>query len=126
MASSWLTRHGEVDVLLDPSGYVAPPLDGVWSTAPYLHNGSVPTLWHLLHPEQRPVVWRRLGGSPYDRERVGLTIETRASMPRALPPAERRTWFNGHRKGKSPSGHDFPAALDEAQKRALLEYLKTL
>src|SRR5262249_32848517 len=36
------------------AGYVAPPLSGLWATAPYLHNGSVPTLWHLMHPDQRP------------------------------------------------------------------------
>lgn len=43
----------------DVRGYLAPPLYGVWATAPYLHNGSVPSIWTLLTPEERPVIWRR-------------------------------------------------------------------
>jgi hypothetical protein len=107
-------------------GYVAPPLDGIWSTAPYLHNGSVPTLWHLLHPAERPVVWRR-SATGYDAERVGLEVEAAADMPDGpLTPAVRRTYFDTRRPGKSAAGHDFPDALDEAEKGAVLEYLKTL
>lgn len=44
---------------IDPFGYVAPPLYGSWAAAPYLHNGSVPTLWALLKPSERPKVWKR-------------------------------------------------------------------
>ena len=40
-------------------GYLAPPLYGVWATAPYLHNGSVPNLWELLKPAERKRIWRR-------------------------------------------------------------------
>ena len=107
-------------------GYVAPPLDGVWATAPYFHNGSVPTLWHVLHPEARPVVWRRTPAG-YDDRRIGLEVETLADMPAGkLPPAARRGYFDTRRPGKSAAGHDFPAVLDEAEKAAVLEYLKTL
>ena len=56
---SWFTDYDPTGVVIDPGGYVAPPLDGLWATAPYFHNGSVPTLWHVLHADQRPVVWRR-------------------------------------------------------------------
>lgn len=125
MQESWLTRGGDVDVELDPKGYVAPPLDGLWATAPYLHNGSVPTLWHLLHPEERPLVWRRTR-RPYDRDAVGLSVDTADEVPRPLDPAERRQWFDGTAAGRSPAGHDFPKVLDEDERRALLEYLKTL
>ena len=108
------------------TGYVAPPLDGVWATAPYLHNGSVPTLWHLLHPAERPVVWRRTP-TGYDQARVGLEVETLADMPAGrLSAAARRGYFDTRRPGKSAAGHDFPEALDEAEKAAVLEYLKTL
>ncbi|MDG2012879.1 MAG: c-type cytochrome, partial [Pirellulaceae bacterium] len=48
---SWYANYGKDDIVHEPQGYQAPPLDGVWASAPYLHNGSVPTLWHLLHPE---------------------------------------------------------------------------
>ena len=41
-------------------GYLAPPLYGVWASSPYFHNGSVPTLRQVLHPEERPKIWKRL------------------------------------------------------------------
>ena len=127
---SWFGHHGRDAERLrnrePPAGYVAPPLDGLWATAPYLHNGSVPTLWHLLHPAKRPVVWQRTP-TGYDRSRVGLEITERAAMPTGrLTSAERRTWFDTSKPGKSAAGHDFPDALDEDEKTALLEYLKTL
>jgi hypothetical protein len=40
-------------------GYVTPPLHGVWASAPYFHNGSVPDVWGVLKPDDRPKVWRR-------------------------------------------------------------------
>jgi hypothetical protein len=105
---------------------VAPPLDGVWATAPYLHNGSVPTLWHVLHPAERPVVWRRTP-TGYDDARVGLEVEELADLPPGrLLPAVRRTYFDTRQPGKSAAGHDFPDVLTEAEKAAVLEYLKTL
>jgi cytochrome c peroxidase len=107
-------------------GYVAPPLDGVWATAPYFHNGSVPTLWHVLHPAERPVAWRR-SPTGYDAARMGLEVEARDAPPDGtLAPAERRTWFDTRKPGKSAAGHDFPDALSEPAKAAVLEYLKTL
>ncbi|NBX29848.1 hypothetical protein EBR04_05265 [bacterium] len=108
------------------TGYVAPPLDGVWATAPYFHNGSVPTLWHVLHPGKRPAVWRR---SPmgYDESRVGLEVEELESLPDGkLLPSVRRQYFDTRKPGKSAAGHDFPDALSEDEKTAVLEYLKTL
>ncbi|MFM8986079.1 MAG: cytochrome c [Planctomycetia bacterium] len=132
--ASWFGHHGadagraDVDLAAREAGtgYVAPPLDGVWATAPYLHNGSVPTLWHVLHPDERPVVWRRTP-TGYDEARVGLEVEALAALPQGrLPPAARRGYFDTRRPGKSAAGHDFPAALDEAEKAAVIEYLKTL
>ena len=110
----------------EPAGYVAPPLEGIWASAPYFHNGSVPTLWHVLNPGERPVVWKR-SMTGYDDDRVGLEIEELADMPPGkLRSAERRTYFDTRSPGKSAAGHDFADVLDEVEKRALLEYLKTL
>ena len=110
-----------------PTGYVAPPLDGIWASAPYLHNGSVPTLWHLLRPAARPAVWHRGPTAGYDRERVGLAVESLPALPAGpLPAVERRRHFDTSRPGKSAAGHDFPDVLDEDGKAAVLEYLKTL
>jgi mono/diheme cytochrome c family protein len=44
---------------IQPFGYVAPPLYGTWGGAPYLHNGSVPDIWSILKPADRPRIWKR-------------------------------------------------------------------
>lgn len=128
-AESWFANTGEPDeqiTIADPAGYVAPPLDGVWASAPYFHNGSVPTLWHLLHPEDRPVVWRRTD-IKMDEGKVGLTIEVVDRVPLEHPDvAHRRSFFDTNRFGKSAAGHDYPSQLTEAERAAVLEYLKTL
>ena len=128
LRDGFLSRYGEDEVVTDPGGYVAPPLTGVWATAPYLHNGSVPTLWHLLRPSERPAVWRRTRDG-YDRERVGLEIETFDAAPTAAEQPDRtlrRKFFDAAGMGKSIAGHDYPDALSDDEKRAVLEYLKTL
>ncbi len=122
---SWFTHFGEQETWPDPQGYMAPPLDGIWASPPYLHNGSVPTLWHLLHPEQRPVVWTRTSMT-MDEERVGLTVETMNEVPAKTSYRDRRQYFDTTAFGKSAAGHDFPSVLSEEERRAVLEYLKTL
>ncbi len=124
--ANWFSNYGEKQVTLDPGGYVAPPLDGIWASAPYFHNGSVPTLWHVLHADERPTVWRRsIDG--YDPEKVGLEIETFGEVPQdAETKAEKRWYFDTRRFGKSAAGHTFPESLSEEEKKAVLEYLKTL
>ena len=113
------TRNG-------PGGYVAPPLDGVWASAPYLHNGSVPTLWHMLYPDQRPRIWQR-SETGYDHTKMGLEIESFKQLPaEARRFSEKRTFFDTTQFGKSATGHNYPDKLTEAEKRAVLEYLKTL
>ena len=107
-------------------GYVAPPLDGVWASAPYFHNGSVPTLWHVLHPGERPTVWRRTP-TGYDESRVGLEVEELDALPDGkLLPSVRRQYFDTRKPGKNAAGHDFPDSLSADEKTAVLEYLKTL
>jgi hypothetical protein len=120
---SWFAENQKT--IVDVDGYVAPPLDGLWASAPYLHNGSVPTLWHLLHPDQRPEVWKRTQLS-LDSEKMGLHVETVSSLPKRLKPAERRWYFDTSLPGKSADGHNYPASLTESEKDDLLEYLKTL
>ncbi|MEX2112187.1 MAG: hypothetical protein WD845_03330, partial [Pirellulales bacterium] len=124
--ASWFAHFGEHKVVADPGGYVAPPLDGIWASAPYLHNGSVPTLWHLMHAAERPAVWSR-SEDGYDREHVGLEITPFASMPETSEDGHlRRSYFDTSKFGKSARGHEFPEALTESEKREVLEYLKTL
>ncbi len=128
-ADSWFAQLDASDrqqTVVDPDGYVAPPLDGIWASPPYFHNGSVPTLWHVLHPQQRPTVWRR-SDQAIDHERVGFQFAVAEKIPLTEPDvAVRRSYFDTRRFGKSNAGHDYPDQLSEQQKRAVLEYLKTL
>lgn len=122
----WFAHHGKQETIGEPEGYLAPPLDGIWASAPYFHNGSVPTLWHVLHPDKRPVAWKRTEDG-YDQQRVGLEAETFDKMPKSVKgSANRRTYFDTRRFSKSAVGHTYPEKLREDEKPALLEYLKTL
>lgn len=126
MRDSWLGYYGKYEVVEDPAGYVAPPLDGVWASAPYFHNGSVPTLWHVLNPGERPRVWRRTEDG-YDQPRVGLEVATFDELPaEATDAISKRRYFDTRLKGKNAAGHTFPDELSAEDKTAVLEYLKTL
>ncbi len=99
-------------------GYKSRPLTGIWATAPYLHNGSVPTLWDLLlPPAQRPAAFY-LGSREYDPAKVGYRTE---------PSRENSFRFDAAAQGNSNDGHDYGnASLSEDDRRALVEYLKSL
>ena len=101
------------------AGYTATPLDGIWLTAPYLHNGSVPTLTDLLEPAAaRPTkFWR--GYDLYDSTKVGF-VTTGPDAERAGTP------LDVTQPGNSNVGHTYGTDVPPDQKRALLEYLKTL
>ena len=100
------------------SGYVAPPLDGVWLNAPYLHNGSVPTLTDLLEPPaSRPArFWR--GYDVYDQARAGFVSDGAEAQRFGTP-------FDVMQPGNDNGGHTYGTTLSADQKRALIEYLKT-
>lgn len=112
-----LERKGLVEAPL--TGYVAQFLDGIWLRAPYLHNGSVPTLADLLTPPaQRPrQFWR--GYDVYDPARVGFVSQG----PAAQKAGSR---FDTSQRASGNGGHDFGTGLPAADKAALIEHLKTL
>jgi mono/diheme cytochrome c family protein len=68
--AGWLQYGGEHPVDLESKGYLAQPLDGIWASAPYFHNGAVPTLHHLFNVDDRPAIWKR-DENGYDQDRVG-------------------------------------------------------
>ncbi|MEA2626439.1 MAG: hypothetical protein QOD06_2484 [Candidatus Binatota bacterium] len=160
-------------------GYQAPPLYGTWATAPYFHNGSVPTIEQVLDSSKRPAIWRRqlqtIGPvtgfdqrlSAYDFERLGWKHEALACqdipgtellncnpvddqgpslfqlaqsfLNRTIAlagvvavndPAEngvdKRLVYDTRILGNDNGGHDFTDVLTEAERQAILEYLKTL
>ncbi len=124
---SWFGEYGKRTVVEEPEGYVAPPLDGIWASAPYFHNGSVPTLWHVLHPDERPQIWRRTEDG-YDTQKVGLEVSEFDELPADVKSRrdERRRYYEAQFPGKSAAGHTYPDELSADEKRAVLEYLKTL
>jgi mono/diheme cytochrome c family protein len=115
-------------------GYAATPLTGVWANFPYLHNGSVPTLHHLLGPvSERPTIFEVAAARTLDRVRVGqpLTADSRLNQADEAELVRRfgddRNWFNAVRPGCGNRGHDFWSVIrTDANRRALIEYLKTL
>jgi hypothetical protein len=161
-------------------GYVTPPLHGVWASAPYFHNGSVPTIWGVLQPEDRPAVWRRQRTttdvhfnafetrlSGYDFDQLGwnydlmncgdgsqgipyYTCQPATDAPEELqwvadtvlggllwptwvvPPPydtrglEDRMIFNTNMYSKKNRGHEWTRTLTDTERRALMEYMKTL
>ena len=100
--------------------YESRVLYGIWAAAPYLHNGSVPTLADLLKPAAtRPATFAV--GPAYDVDQVGL-----ASSQTVFNFQYTTTDCNDLHSGNSRCGHDFGTDLPEADKKALLEYLKSL
>ncbi|MDD3763502.1 MAG: hypothetical protein PHP86_09465 [Nevskiales bacterium] len=164
-------------------GYLAPPLYGVWATAPYFHNGSVPNVWEVLDPSARQTIWRRVStptrvdqlglvmgfdtdfGRAYDTDRLGWKYDTLACgddgttpyldcSPNDTDPVfqdllnilnssnpylwylgagpsideqlETRKIYNTRMYGQGNQGHAFTAVLSDQERRAVIEYLKTL
>jgi mono/diheme cytochrome c family protein len=126
--ATWLGADYPVDTMM--TGYQAPPLDGIWATAPYLHNGSVPTLALLLKSSDRPKRFRRPPSTDfahYDQAGVGWKYETvDAPPPPGLPPTQARYIFDTARFGLGNGGHTFGDKLSDAERSDVIEYLKTL
>ena len=115
-------------------GYAATPLTGVWANYPYLHNGSVPTLHHLLGPaSERPWIFQVTAARRFDPARVGQVLYADPAHGRA---GDRwllqqfgadRDWFSTQRPGSGNGGHDYWSRIrTDENRRALIEYLKTL
>lgn len=103
-------------------GYLAQPLDGIWLTGPYLHNGSVPTLDDLLKPVgDRPKAFVR-GGDDIDLQRGGYV------SPVCVPGSYRGADFcyDTTLRGNGNGGHEYGTRLTPAERRALVHYLLTL
>ena len=105
-------------------GYVNTLLDGVWLRAPYLHNGSVPTLRDLLNDtEQRPKKFCR-GNDVFDWKNVGFTSQPDPAKGSAM--CGEFFLYDTALVGNSNRGHLYGTDLGDKDKEALLEFLKTL
>lgn len=112
-----LERKGLVEESID--GYLTPFLDGIWLRAPYLHNGSVPSLRDLLETaDQRPKVFYR-GYDLLDPIKVGFVTEGEEAQRIG-------SRHDVSLRGNSNAGHEYGVDLAPEQKQDLVEYLKTL
>jgi mono/diheme cytochrome c family protein len=131
---SWFAQErgpdGEPYPAVDTGGYQAPPLDGVWATAPYFHNASVPTVYHVLNSKARPKIHTRTYRTEkedYDPVKLGWKITILDQPPAASVPArERRKVYDTTQPGRGNGGHPFGDKLTEDERMAVIEYLKTL
>ena len=122
---TWFAEQYKADD--EMTGYQAPPLDGIWATAPYFHNGSVPTLHGVLQSSDRPSRFLRppsTGFENYDTTDVGWKAE--AAPDEKTSTINPKQIFDSSRWGLSNKGHTFGDKLSEVQRMDLIEYLKTL
>jgi hypothetical protein len=96
--------------------YKAPPLNGVWAAAPYLHNGSVPNIYEVISPPDKRSKTFSVGRREFDPVKVGFVSE----------PDEGPFLFDTAPKGNTNVGHPFGAHLTEAERWQVIEYLKTI
>ena len=123
------------------NGYLPPVLVGIWASAPYFHNGSVPTLRAVLNSRIRPLIWKKNNISPtdYNHQDAGLAYQT-------VSPSEwggyqksikdktalnneainYRSIYHTQLFGKSNLGHRFGDELAEIERTAVIEFLKSL
>lgn len=118
-------RFPDIDLSINPpilnsGSYESRVLQGIWAAAPYLHNGSVPTLAELLKPPAQRVKSFKVGPN-YDFDKIGLakTQPIGSSVFKATGKSDLSS-------GNSNAGHDFGTWLSTSDKDALLEYLKSL
>jgi hypothetical protein len=117
--------YGKIEVR-NGKGYVAPILNGLWATAPYLHNGSVPTLWHLMHPAARPEKFKA-GGHNLDFDKVGIKGELKQGVYTYDASWAEGEIYDTKVLGRTNTGHEeIFNALQEEEKQNLIEFLKLL
>jgi mono/diheme cytochrome c family protein len=113
----------------DPfSGYVPPPLDGIWATGPFLHNGSVPNIALVLDSSQRPTYWKRVDfdSSNFDPEKLGWPYIELDYGQDGAEAYERKYIYDTTFIAHGNQGHRYGDELSDEARRAVLEYLKTL
>ena len=134
--ASWFSKEkegwiGDGFKAKETSGYQAPPLDGIWATSPYLHNGSVPTIYHLLKSSERPEIFSRSFENRFedlDQKSLGWMFKTieRSDYESLRNNKIKRLWYDTKNPGQSNNGHTYGDSLREDERLALIEYLKTL
>jgi|SRR5579883_457293 len=130
-SASWFGKEpGGPKPIRQTAGYQAPPLDGIWATAPYFHNASVPTLAGVLNSKTRPKRFTRsykTGEADYDKVNVGWKVtELRAPPDPKLSAFQLRKIYDTSKPGRGNGGHTYGDDLTEEERGQVIEYLKTL
>jgi hypothetical protein len=102
----------------DGPAYESRVLSGVWATAPYLHNGSVPNLWELMKPPAERITTFKVGSRAFDPVNVGYAIDE--------SPFRNGTFTVDPSNGNGNGGHDYGKGLTEQERWSIIEYMKTL
>ena len=124
----------------DDDGYVPPPLVGVWATAPYFHNGSVPTIGVVLNSKLRPEIWSRdPDPRAYDLETPGMKFKSvtrsefnaskekaAAAHPRSKTALDHMFIYDTKAYGQTNTGHTFGDSLPPTERTAIIQFLKSL
>ncbi len=111
-----------VPTIIPGPAYKARPLNGIWATAPYLHNGSVPNLYQLLLPPKQRLKTFTVGSRVFDNVNVGFKTDAKG-----FPVYRARNDDGTVVPGNSNDGHDYGgASLTDEERRELVEYLKSL
>lgn len=126
----WLekTYYADTNTIAQTPGYVAPPLDGVWITGPYLHNDSVPDMETLLDSKKRPKYFTRSYNTiDYDLDKLGYpyTVDTTGKVQGDTSILNRQK-YDTTRPGYGNAGHTYGDALTADERAHVIEYLKTL
>ncbi len=112
---AYIDRRGELTPTKEHlAGYKARSLAGIWATAPFLHNGSVPNLMELLRPPAQRAKRFQVGNREFDPTQVGFSTDGGNFQFDATVP------------GNLNIGHDYGTALTDEERNDLVEYLKTL
>lgn len=122
-----LRQYDQYPDTRDHGVYRAKTLTGIWATAPYLHNGSVPTIYDLLLPaEQRPKSFT-VGSREYDPKKLGYVYRPDGDAPQA-PPGMSSFTLDTHTLGNYNTGHEwwFYPKLTDDNRYEIIEFLKTL
>ena len=122
-------------------GYVAPPLVGIWASAPYFHNGSVPTIETVLNSKLRPEIWERPNDDPhaYNLESIGMAYRelSRDEFLQSAAAAKGKVFlakevvdhgamYDTTEYGHGNMGHTFGDSLTNDERKAIIEFLKSL
>lgn len=101
---------------LRPPSYKARPLNGIWASGPFMHNGSVPNLWEMLQKPDQRVTSFNVGSWEMDPVKVGFATNAEQATSE----------FDTTLPGNSNKGHEYGSELSDKEKWELIEYLKTL